>query len=89
MSFVRNYSETVIHSLIMFADGSAISSGATFVTATNVATSKSINLNASGPPQFSVTDNTFTGHGSGFVFGFPPNLLPPDVPPVSFALARR
>jgi len=74
--------------LIVFADGSTIGHGATFVTATNVATSKSINLNISGPGQFSVTDNTLTGFGPGLVYNLPPNVLPPNLPPVSFGHGR-
>lgn len=69
---------------ITFANGSTIGHGATFVTATNLTTNKSINLNISGPAQFSVTDNTFTAFGA--ILGFlPPNLVPPDLPAISFA----
>ena len=71
--------------VIIFADGSTISHGAVFVIATNVSTSKSINLNISGPGHFSVTNNTFTSLGPTLVSDFPPNTLPPNLPPVAFA----
>ena len=71
--------------IIEFADGSEIFHGATFVTLTNVATSKSINLNISGPGRFSVTDNTFTFLGPALVAGLPPNVLPPNLPSVFVA----
>lgn len=71
--------------LIVFADGSTIGHGATFVTATNLSNSKSINLNISGPTQFSVSDNTFTLYGATLNFSVPSNLLPPNLPTVSFA----
>ena len=70
--------------LIVFADGSTIGHGAVFVTATNVTTSKSVNLNISGPGQFSVTNNTFTAFGATLGI-LPPNRVPPNLPPVSFA----
>ena len=69
----------------MFADGSTIGHGAVFVTATNVNTSKSINLNISGPGQFSVADNTSTFYGPTLGFDFPPNVLPASLPPFFLA----
>ena len=49
--------------IITFANGSMITSGATFATATNMTNNKSINLNISGPARFSVSDNTLTAVG--------------------------
>jgi len=68
---------------ITFANGSTISSGAVFVTATNLTSDKSINLNISGPGQFSVSDNTFTIFGPAFLEGFQ-DLGPADLPSVAF-----
>ena len=70
--------------IIQFANGSTIFTGAVFVTATNLSNSQSINLNISGPAQFSVSHNTFTLFGPTLNF-LPPNLVPPGLPPVSFA----
>jgi hypothetical protein len=71
--------------VIIFADGSTIGSGPVFVTATNVNTSKSINLNISGPGGFSVTNNSFTNYGPTLGFEFPPNVLPANLPPFFFS----
>lgn len=64
---------------ITFANGSTISHGATFVTATNLTNNKSINLNISGPGHFSVSDNTFTVFGPSLDLGFQ-GLGPADFP---------
>jgi hypothetical protein len=56
--------------VITFANGSTITTGATFVTATNLTNNKSINLNISGPGKFSVSDNTFTVFGPSLDIGF-------------------
>jgi hypothetical protein len=64
---------------ITFANGSAVVSGATFVTATNQTSLKSINLNISGPGRFSVSDNTFTVLGPSLDLGFQ-GLAPADLP---------
>ena len=70
--------------IILFANGSSIGHGATFVTATNLSNFKSINLNISGPGSFSVTDNSLTTFGP--ILGiWPPNLVPPGLPPVSYS----
>jgi hypothetical protein len=68
---------------ITFANGSSISTGAVFVTATNLTSSKSINLNISGPGQFSVSDNTFTVLGPSLDIGFQ-DLGAADLPSVAF-----
>jgi hypothetical protein len=68
--------------VITFANGSSISTGAVFVTATNLTSNKSINLNISGPGQFSVSDNTFTVFGASLDIGFqnvPPANLPSNL----------
>jgi hypothetical protein len=64
---------------ITFSNGSAILHGATFVTITNQASLKSINLNISGPGHFSVSDNTFTVFGPSLDLGFQ-GLGPADFP---------
>jgi hypothetical protein len=64
---------------ITFASGSFIIHGATFVTATNLANSKSINANISGPGHFSVSDNTLTVLGPSLDLGFQ-NVGPADLP---------
>ena len=68
---------------IIFANGSSVSTGAVFETVTNLASNKSINLNISGPGQFSVSDNTFTIFGPAFLEGFQ-DLAPADLPSVAF-----
>lgn len=69
--------------IIQFTNGSAVFSGATFVTATNLSSFKSINLNISGPGSFSFSNNTFTVLGASLVSGLPPNLVPPNLPLVA------
>ena len=64
---------------ITFSNGSFIASGATFVTVTNQASLKSINLNISGPGHFSASDNTFTVFGPSLDLGFQ-GLAPADFP---------
>ena len=73
--------------IIKFANGDEIFTGATFAAFTNLSNSKSINLNISGPAQFSVEDNVVTIFGTTVVT-LPPNLVPPGLPPVSFAHGR-
>ena len=70
--------------IIEFADGSSILSGPVFVNVTNLSNSKSINLNISGPGQFSVSNNTFTLFGATLNF-LPSTLVPPGLSPISFA----
>lgn len=68
--------------VLSFANGSTITTGATFVTATNLTNSKSINLNISGPGHFSVSDNTVTVFGPSLDIGFqnvPPANLPSNL----------
>jgi len=72
--------------VIVFAN-SEIFSGPVFVTATNFSTGKAINLNISGPGTFSVTDNTFVLVGPTLGI-LPANLVPPGLPPISFATGR-
>jgi hypothetical protein len=67
---------------ITFANGSTISTGAVFVTATNLTSNKSINLNISGPGQFSFSDNTFTVFGPSLDIGFQEG--PADLPSIAF-----
>jgi hypothetical protein len=69
--------------IITFANGSTISTGAVFVTATNLTSNKSINLNISGPGQLSVSDNTFTVLGPSLDIGFQ-DLGSADLPSVAF-----
>jgi hypothetical protein len=60
---------------ITFANGSSVSSGAVFATATNqTPPTKSINLNISGPAQFSVSENTMTLFGPQLLVGLPCHL---------------
>ena len=68
---------------ITFANGSQVLNGAVFETLTNLTNFKSINLNISGPGQFSVSDNTFTLFGPQVLFGFE-NLGPAALPSVAF-----
>jgi hypothetical protein len=72
--------------VIQFAN-SAIFQGPVFVTATNLSTGKSINLNISGPGKFSSTANTFVAYGPS-LFTLPANLVPPGLAPVSVANGR-
>jgi hypothetical protein len=72
--------------IIQFAN-SQIGSGASFVTVTNLSNSKSINLSISGPGQFNFVDGVFTMLGPRLDI-LPPNVVPPDLPPVSFAQGR-
>ncbi len=70
--------------LILFTN-SLIVQGPLFVTATNLGSGKTINLNVSGPSTISFTTNTTVMYGPGFIFlsknvaaaaGLPsPNLL--------------
>lgn len=69
--------------IILFANGSEIIHGATFVTATNLSNSKSLNLNISGPGSLSFSDNTFTALGVSLSFDVPQNLLPANLPLVA------
>jgi hypothetical protein len=73
--------------IILFAN-SAILHGAAFVTATNLTTNKSINLQFSGPEHFSFVDNTITVTGPDLSF-LSPNVLPPNLPPVLYAQGGR
>jgi hypothetical protein len=68
--------------IITFANGSTISTGAVFVTATNLTSNKSINLNISGPGQFSFSDNTFTVFGPSLEIGLQEG--PADLPSIAF-----
>jgi hypothetical protein len=69
--------------IITFATGSQVINGAVFETLTNLTNFKSINLNISGPGQFSVSDNTITLFGPQLLFGFE-NLGPAVLPSVAF-----
>ncbi|HKF01792.1 MAG TPA: hypothetical protein VKB49_05740 [Candidatus Sulfotelmatobacter sp.] len=66
---------------------SQVLSGPLFVTVTNGATNKAINLNISGPGKFSFTSNTstFVFEGPALLWGLPPSLA---LPPVSFTHGR-
>lgn len=67
---------------------SEIFSGPVFVTLTNLSTSKTINLNISGPGQISFTTNTFVLEGPSFD-SLPPNLAAAaGLPAVAFATGR-
>jgi hypothetical protein len=73
--------------LIEFAN-SVILHGPVFVTATNLATSKTINLNISGPVHASFTTNTLVFQGPGTLV-LPANLAgTAGLPAVSFAHGR-
>jgi hypothetical protein len=73
--------------LIQFAN-SEMMFGPAFVTLTNLSTLKAINLNISGPVNFSFTNNTLVLFGPTLGSGLSANLLPPGLPLVAFAKGR-
>ena len=73
--------------LIQFAN-SEMMFGPAFVTLTNLSTLKAINLNVSGPVNFSFTNNTLVLFGPTLDSGLPANLVPPGLPLVAFAKGR-
>jgi len=73
--------------LIQFAN-SEMMFGPAFVTLTNLSTLKAINLNISGPVNFSFTNNTLVLFGPTLDSGLPANLVPPGLPLVAFAKGR-
>lgn len=89
VSFVPQEGRPNKGKVITFANGSSIDSGATFVTATNMTSNKSIDLSISGPAHFFVRDNTFTSYGP--IFGIDiPNVgpTPPNFPTVAIATGQ-
>lgn len=63
-----------------------ILSGPVLVTITNLSTSKTINLNISGPGMYSFTSNIFMGVGPYIVFGAEAQSL--GLPPLAFTHGR-